>query len=132
MDHICYDILFHIFEYLDLNDVINVRLVSTQFDYVYDDNLLWKTYFVKDYDMKHGDLYELFTQINYKNIYKKCHDINILKYNFDINKSIIYIMKMQIFYSSDGNITKISPEIKHLINLREIYLHKNHIKKYRF
>src|ERR1700688_181019 len=114
MDHICYDILFHICEYLDLIDMINARSTSAQFDDVYNDNLLWKTYYMRDYNIEPKHLYESSVQINYKNLYKKCHDLNALKHNFKINESIIDIMELQELILFYKNIIKISPKIKHL------------------
>ena len=129
MDHICYDILFHICEYLDLTDIINVRFISTQFDDVYNDNLLWKMHYIRNYNIKHKDLYKLSAQINYKNLYKKCHDLNVLKHNFKMNEFIIDIMNLQELGLFNKNIIKISPKIKHLIELRIFDISYNEITK---
>ena len=75
MDNICYDILFHICEYLDLNNIINIKLISKQFDEILNDDFLWKTYYVREYNIKHTDL----NKMKNKDAYKKCHDINVLK-----------------------------------------------------
>ena len=93
MDNICYDILFHICEYLDLNDMMNIRLISKEFDEILNDDLLWKTYYVREYNIKHMDL----NKMKNKDAYKKCHDINVLKLisNLYINKSIIDMMNLQ-------------------------------------
>src|ERR1700675_4810501 len=74
---ISYDELFHICEYIELNDIINVRLTSKQFDEILNDDFLWKTYceIYEYYDIKHPDL----LMLSNKNVYKKCHDLSILK-----------------------------------------------------
>ena len=91
MYDLCYDIFVNIFEYLDLNDIINVRLISKQFDDLCDDNFLWKTYYVKEYNIKHMEL----NKMKNKDAYKKCHDIDVLRRNLNINKSIINMMNLE-------------------------------------
>src|SRR5271154_1517976 len=94
MDNMCYDVLFHICEYLDLNNIMNIRLISKEFDEILNDDLLWKTYYVREYNIKHKDL----NKMKNKDAYKKCHDINVLKFicNFNMNISIIDMMNIQV------------------------------------
>lgn len=148
MNYICYDILLHIFEYLDIGDAINARLISKQFDELYDDKLLWKIYYERDYGLNHSDLNNL-SKIN---AYKKCNDIIVfkLKLKFDTNQTIIDIMNLQEFKLNgdmksraakyfDANFKfdsltrpklKIIPrEITQLTNLRKIQLSGNKIKE---
>ena len=124
MDNICYDILFHICEYLDLNDMINIKLISKQFDEILNDDFLWKTYYVKEYNIKHKDL----NKMKKKDAYKKCHDINVLKRKLNINKSIINMMNLQrLIY--EKQIKEIPHEIGLLVNLETLHLSGNQIKE---
>ena len=75
MDILCYDVLCHIFEYVEIGDTLNVRLISKQFDYIANDNLLWKCYYNRDYNIKDSNL----NILSKKEAYKKCHEICILK-----------------------------------------------------
>lgn len=123
--YLCDDILFHILEYFDLNEIINVRLTCKLFNDLYDDNLLWKTYYVKDYNIKHLDLLTL----SYKNAYKKCHAIDLLNQNLYLNKSIINILNACVIDSPNVSITKIPNQIMYLINLQKLDLPHNKITK---
>ena len=116
MDNICYDILFHICEYLDLNNMMNIRLISKEFDEILNDDLLWKTYYVREYNIKHKDL----NKMKNKDAYKKCHDINVLKLmsNLYINKSIIDMMNLQEINLIENQIKEIPREIGLLVNLQ--------------
>ena len=92
MDILCDDILNHIFEYVEIDDTLNVRLISKQFDYMINDNLLWKRYYKRDYRVKHINL----NILSKKEAYKKCHEICILKQKLNINESIIDMMNLQL------------------------------------
>lgn len=59
MNTLCDDILYCIIKYLKLNDTLNVRLISKQFDDILNDKLLWKSYYKRDYDVEHKDLNNL-------------------------------------------------------------------------
>lgn len=54
MNNLCYDVMLNILEHLNICDIFNVRLVSKQFDDFYNDNLLWKTHFERDYDIEYN------------------------------------------------------------------------------
>src|ERR1700675_537415 len=127
MNIVCDDILFLIFEYLNINDVPNVQSLSKRFNNLikYDD-LLWKTYCERDYFMKVQK--ELYNMSN-KEKYKKCHDIHTLKQILKLNLAddIDSIMNMQELYSSRSKIIEIPKEIGQLINLRMLYLDDNQI-----
>ena len=125
MDNLCYDILFHICEYVDLNDVINIKLISKQFDEILNDDFLWKTYYVREYNIKHMEL----NKMKNKDAYKKCHDINVLKCKLNINKSIIDMMNLQEIQLIYKQIKEIPHEIGLLINLQKLYLFENQIKE---
>ena len=73
MTYICDDILFCIFEYLDLSDTINVSLVCTHFDAILNDHILWRTYYERDYNLKHDILNALSTRENIKNVRISMH-----------------------------------------------------------
>ena len=137
--YICYDILFHIFEYLDVNNINNVRLVSKLFDDVLNDDLLWKIYYMKNYNIKHKDLHVLSNE----NAYKKCHEIDVFSKLYDNkfikNKSIIDIINLQGLNLSqrmtkirsshliDNKIREIPNIVTQLINLQKIYFDRNEI-----
>ena len=122
-----YDELFHIFEYLDLCDIINVRLVSKQFNDILNDDFLWKTYYETSqyYHIKHSDL----NMLSYKDAYKKCHKLNVLKHKLDMNESITDMMNLQQLLLNN---TKIPSEISLLVNLKELYLNYTEIKEIPF
>src|ERR1700675_3877517 len=117
---VSYDELFHIFEYLDLSDTINVQLISKQFNDILSDDFLWKTYYETSeyYRIKHSDL----NMLSYKDAYKKCHEINVLKHKLNINESITDMMNLQELHLYHTEIKKIPHEIGLLVNLKRLYL----------
>lgn len=122
MSSICDDILYSIFEYFDVSDIFNSSLVSKQFNDICDDDFLWKTYYERDYDVLHDDL----NKLKNKDAYKKCHNISELKRKLHMSESIIDIMKLQKIMIHDKNTTKNIPqEIKELVHLECIYLSDN-------
>src|ERR1700675_4173446 len=112
---VSYDELFHIFEYLDLSDTINVQLVSKQFNDILSDDFLWKTYYETNgyYRIKHSEL----NLLSYKDVYKKCHELNVLKHKLNMNESITNMMNLQKLYLNYAKIKEIPKEIELLINL---------------
>lgn len=50
--YFCDEMLFSIFEYLEIGDILNTQLVSKQFDNICNDNILWKRFFKRDYNKK--------------------------------------------------------------------------------
>lgn len=154
MNDIHYDIFFHIFEYLDLDDIINSRLISIYIDDIFNDILLWKTYCERDYEMAHKVICLLSVhKLSYKNTYKKCHDINVLKHKLNMHQSIHAIIDLLMLDLREKNIIEIPHEIEslvdsplqvlklydnkiseisqitQLVNLQWIYLSKNNITK---
>src|ERR1700675_4669355 len=101
MNIVCDDILFLIFEYLNINDVPNVQSLSKRFNNLikYDD-LLWKTYYKRDYFI--GVQKELYNMSN-KEKYKKCHDIHTFKLKLKLNlpadiDSIMNLQELCLFF----------------------------------
>ena len=125
MDILCYDILCHIFEYVEIDDTLNVRLISKQFDYIVNDNLLWKCYYNRDYCVKHVNL----NILSKKEAYKKCHEICVLKQKLKISQSIFDMMNLQELDSQSRNITIIPKEIYQFMNLQVLRLINNKIMK---
>ena len=125
MDTLYDDVLCHIFEYVEIDDTHNVRLISKQFDYIVNDNLLWKCYYNRDYRVKHVNL----NILSKKEAYKKCHEICILKQKLKMDESIFDMMNLQELYLSENQIKEIAKEIGLLINLQKLYLYKNQIKE---
>ena len=121
---IYYDELFNICEYFDLSDIINVELVSKYFSDILNDDFLWKTYYKRDYNIKHQCLHIL----SHKDAYKKCHNISALKQKFNMNESIIDIMNLQHLILSSKKIEEMQ-SIVQLVNLQTLILDNNHIKK---
>src|ERR1700689_3704344 len=112
MIELCYDIHFHIFEYLELNDVYNAKFVAKQFNDILNDDFLWKTYYKRDYHIKH----ECLNKLSNKNAYKKCHIIDVLKQKLHINESVFQIMNLQELHVYGNQIKKIPKEIGKLVN----------------
>ena len=75
MDTLCYDTLCHIFKYVEIDDTLNIHLISTYFDHIANDNILWKYYYNRDYSIKDSNL----DILSKKEAYKKCHEICTLK-----------------------------------------------------
>ena len=107
MDILCYDVLCHIFEYVEIDDTLNVRLISKQFDYMVNDNLLWKCYYNRDYRVKHVNL----NILSKKEAYKKCHEICILKRKLKMGQSIFDMMNLQELDLQYRNVMIIPKEI---------------------
>ena len=125
MDILCYDVLSHIFEYVEIGDTLNVRLISKQFDHIVNDNLLWKCYYNRDYHVKHVNL----NILSKKEAYKKCHEMCALKHKLKMGKSIFDMMNLQKLKLCFCDMTKISKEITYLVNLRMLNLSNNRIKE---
>ena len=143
MIELCYDIHFHIFEYFELNDVYNAKFVSKQFNYILSDDFLWKTYYKRDYHIKHKCL----DKLSKKDAYKKCHDIDVIKQTLHINESVYHIMNLQELYVYGNQIKKIPifkedllgketptaypipKQIGELVNLQILNLNQNQIKE---
>ena len=125
MDILCYDISCHIFEYVEIDDTLNVLLISKQFDYIANDNLLWKCYYNRDYRVKHVNL----NILSKKEAYKKCHEICILKHKLKMGQSIFDTMNLQELYLQCSNVMIIPKEIKYLVNLQTLHLSDNKIMK---
>src|ERR1700690_1610867 len=80
-DMLCNEILFSIFEYLNLIDLINVRLLGTRFnELIKEDNLLWKLLYETDFDVKHKCL----DNLSYKGKYKKCCEMIVVNKKLNI------------------------------------------------
>ena len=125
MNILCYDVLCHIFEYVEIGDTFNVRLTSKQFDYITNDNLLWKYYYNRDYSIKNANL----NILSKKEAYEKCHEICILKRKLNIDNSITDMLNLQLLDSNNRIVMIIPKEISQLINLRTLYLFNNQIKE---
>ena len=124
MDILCYDVLCHIFEYVEIGDtLIDVRLISKQFDYIVNDNLLWKCYYNRDYCVKHLNL----NILSKKEAYNKCHEICILKQKLKMDQLIFNVMNLQELYLQSSNTTIIPKQIKYLVNLRNLWVPYNKI-----
>ena len=55
------DIIYHQLQYLDLRDILNMRLVSKQYNYIINSNNMWKILLQRDYKIN--------KKLNCKNIY---------------------------------------------------------------
>ena len=103
------------------------RLVSKQFNDILSDDFLWKTYYETSeyYHIKHSDL----NMLSYKDAYKKCHELNVLKHKLNMNESITDMMNLQKLHLYHTKIKKIPYEIGLLVNLQTLYLSHNQIKE---
>ena len=125
MDTLYDDMLCHIFEYVEIGDTLNIRLVSKQFDYIANDNLLWKCYYNRDYRVKHVNL----DILSKKEAYKKCHEICVLKRKLKINNSVTNMMNLQELDLQSSNVMIIPKEIYQLINLQMLRFSYNKIER---
>ena len=55
------------------------------------------------YGIKHSDL----NMLSYKDAYKKCHELNVLKHKLNINESITDMMNLQNLNLYENQIKKI-------------------------
>ena len=111
MNNLCYDVLMHILEYIDLCDIYNVKFISTEFDDLCNDNLLWKIFYKNNYRVKRSDL----NVILYMDAYKKCYHINLLKCELNMNDSIKDIMNSRELSLTFKKIKNIPSEIGQLL-----------------
>lgn len=121
---ICDDVLFHIFEYVDPDEIVNVSVISKQFHYICSDDFLWLTYykFCEDYHNKN------LNNLSNKDAYKICHNVSLIKRELKIDKSMDNILKMRNLISGSKRVTKIPKEIAQLyMHLQKLYLSDNEI-----
>lgn len=140
------EVLYHIFEYFDLNSAINISLSSKRFNNILVDELLWKFYFDRDLGIKHECLndfaikHSILKNFSNKEKYKICHDVNVLKqkcnkiessiidtiYLYKLNVEIFKVQKVMHMLFWNETI-KIPKEIRSLINLRSLYAGDNNM-----
>ena len=99
------EILHNIFIDLELNDAYQLSLTNKLFYTIFTNEYLWKIYLFKI--INHNDI-KLLWNINYKQTYKKCFDINRIKKMYKLNDDIITIYNNTELFLYNNQITLIS------------------------
>lgn len=139
------DILFCIFNHLNLEDLRNCMLTSKQFNAIISNDLIWKKLFATDFvellddipqpNNYHVDYRRRHTITKFCDQYSNCcniMDITILntagtkmKY---IPPEICLLRRLEYFDANNNKLKSIPKEIGLLTNLRQLYLHGNQLE----
>jgi len=144
-------VIFTIYNYLDINNLVTCSLINKQFNKIFDNDLLWKKLLTDKYGNSYIDVNYIMVKYNVsklKHIYKIIKDLlyfdtkfNVLKFHIkcDLNKKIKALINLEYLTLVDGYLQEIpytgvtalplGKEIQYLTNLRELYLSTNMLNK---
>jgi len=115
------DILFIVFGYLNIKDLLLCSVVCKEFNEIANHNVIWKQLFIQQYNTLH------FIQPSYKQSYEICYKLTKFMKQFNLAIDLDGLNKLSEISLSCQSLTEIPKELSALANLQELYLNNNNI-----
>ena len=117
------DILFELFQWLPINDLLNTAQTCSQFNNVALDDYIWHALCQKDFALD----YKHFNENTYYEVYKRCYLLTILKDQLKMQGSLVEINELKTLILTYKKLSKLPNNIGLLTNLQWLYLDGNQI-----
>ena len=119
------DILFEIFKWLPIIDLLNASLTCIQFNNVALDDYLWHGFCERDYP----EDYKLYHEDSYLETYKACYQLSRLMDKCKEKYKLDELYNLKKLYLSNNKLSEVPKELGQLINLRFLHLSTNKLSE---